>query len=86
MAGFPAELGRVDAGLNLELLQRVDRRQDGVSVEIHIGVVNSIQREIVEILPLAGNRYLLFTARAAHTPADRACVSEADVHIGAYRH
>ena len=54
-----AELGRIDAGLNLELLQRVDGRLDDVGVEVRVGVVDAVEREVVEVAALAGDRDVL---------------------------
>ena len=59
LARRPPELGREDAGLHLELLQRVDRRQDHVGVEVHIGVLDPVEREAVEHAPLPGDRDVL---------------------------
>ena len=38
LRGFMAELGRIDAGLHFELLQRVDGWQDDIGIEVRIGV------------------------------------------------
>ncbi len=50
-----AELGGIDAGLHLEFLQRVDGRQHDVGVEIGVGVVDAVEREVVEHDALAGD-------------------------------
>ena len=42
------ELGRVDAGLDLELLDRIDRRQGDVVVEVRVGVTDAVERVVVE--------------------------------------
>src|SRR5690606_9911440 len=44
LRGGLAVLGRVDAGLNLELLDRVDRRTNDEGVEVRIGVLHAVQR------------------------------------------
>ena len=38
----PPELRRVDAGLHLEFLERVDRGQEDVGVEVDVRVVDTI--------------------------------------------
>ena len=65
LARGPSELRRVDAGLHLEFFQRVDRRQEDVGVEVDVGVVDAIERVVVELAPLARNGNLLVGARAA---------------------
>ncbi len=42
------ELGRVDAGLDLELLNRIDRRQGDVVVEVRVRVTDAVERVVVE--------------------------------------
>ena len=42
------ELRRVDAGLDLELLDRVDRRQGDVVLEVRVGVIDAVERVVVE--------------------------------------
>jgi hypothetical protein len=51
-----AELGRVNAGLDLELLERVDRRLNDVRVEVRVGVLDAIERVAIELEALAGDR------------------------------
>ena len=65
LAGGAAELRRIDAGLHFEFFERVDRRQEDVGVEIDVGVVDAVERVVVELAPLAGDRDLLAGARAA---------------------
>ena len=65
LTGGTSELGRVDAGLDLEFLERIDRRQEDIGVEIDVGVVHAVQRVVVELAPLARDRELLVGARAA---------------------
>ena len=59
LAGGAAELGRVDAGLHFEFLERVDRRREDVGVEIDVGVVDAVERVVVEFPPLARDGDLL---------------------------
>jgi hypothetical protein len=47
-----SEFGRVNAGLDLELLQRIDRWQEDIGVEVDVGVVDAVQRVVVELAPL----------------------------------
>ena len=65
LGGLAAELGRIDAGLHLEFLQRVDRRHDHEGVEIRVGVLDAIERVVVEVGALAGHRNGLGRADAA---------------------
>ena len=44
------ELGRVVAGLNLELLNGVDRRQSHILVDVGIVVVHAVKQEVVRLL------------------------------------
>ena len=46
LPGGASELGRVDAGLHLELLERIHRRQHDVQIEIDIGVRDAVQRVV----------------------------------------
>ena len=65
LGGVAPELGRVNAGLHLELLQRVDRGQDHVGVEVGVGILDAVQREVVEHDALSGHRDRLVGAVAA---------------------
>src|SRR5262252_7006229 len=58
------ELGREDSRLHFELLQRIDRRQDHVCVEIDIRILDAIQGEVVERAPLAGDSDVLRCPRS----------------------
>src|SRR5207244_3083828 len=49
LGGGAPELGRKDSGLDLELLQSVDRGQEDVGVEVHVGVLHAVQREVIEL-------------------------------------
>src|SRR5690606_14208890 len=60
-----AVLSRVDAGLNLELLDRVDRGPNDEGVEVRIRVLHAVQRVAVELLALAGDRNRLISPLAA---------------------
>ena len=60
-----AELGGIDAGLHLEFLQGIDRGKDDIGVEIGIGVVDSVEREIVKHDPVPAGRDRLVGAIAA---------------------
>ena len=65
LARLAAEFRGVDAGLDLELLERVDRGEKDVGVEVDVGVVDAVERVEVELAALARNRQLLGGARAA---------------------
>ena len=60
-----AELGRIDAGLHLELLQRIDGGHHDERIEVRVGVLHAVERVVVEIGALAGNRNRLAGADAA---------------------
>ena len=60
-----AEFGGIHAGLHLEFLERVDRRQEDIGVEVDVGVVHAVERVEVELAALPRNRELLVGARAA---------------------
>src|SRR5262245_41263592 len=64
LAGGAAELRRIDAGLYFEFLERVDGRQEDVGVEIDVGVVDAVERVVIELAPLARDGDLLVGTRA----------------------
>ena len=51
----PAVLGVEQAGEDVELLQRVHRRQQHVGVEVQVGVLDPVERVVVEVDALAGD-------------------------------
>src|SRR3984893_12479657 len=55
---FVSKLGGVNARLHLEFLYRVDRRQEGVGVEVGIRVNESVKSKVIVNLPLPGDRNL----------------------------
>ena len=61
-----AELGAEDARLDFELLERVDRRQQHVAVEVEVGVLDAVERIVVEVDALAGDVQRKAVALAAH--------------------
>ena len=83
LAGGASELRGVDAGLHLELFQRVDRRQEDVGIEIDVGVVDAVERVVVELAALAGNGDLLVGARTALAVARLAGTGEAGADVRA---
>ncbi len=85
LAGGAAELGREDAGLNLELLNGVDRGQENIKVKADIGVVDSIQSEIIELAALAGDRDVLGAALAPLPSGGGTVRAEAEAHVGTER-
>ena len=85
LAGGAAELRRIDAGLHLEFLERVDRRQEDVGVEIDVGVVHAVERVVVELPPLARDRDLLVGTRAALAIAGLAGAREPGADVRAQR-
>ena len=63
------ELRRVDAGLDLELLDRVDRGQGDVVLEVRVGVIDAVERVVVEEDALATGGDGLLRALAAKSGA-----------------
>src|SRR3954454_16670377 len=61
------ELGRVDAGLDLELLDRIDRRQGDVVVEVRVRVTDTVERVVIEEDALPTGRDGLRGALAAQS-------------------
>ena len=85
LAGGASELGRVDAGLHLEFFERVNRRQEDVGVEVDVGVVDAVERVVVELAPLAGDGNLLVGARAALSIAGLPGAGEPGADVRAQR-
>src|SRR5882762_6670509 len=85
LAGGAAELGREDAGLHLELLNGVDGGQENIKVKADIGVVDSIQSEIIDLAALAGARNVLGAALAPLPSGGGTVGAEAEDHVGAER-
>ena len=67
LAQLAPKLGRVHPGLHFEFLQRIDRRQEDVRIEVHIRVINAVQREVIPLAPTAADRQLLRRPIAALT-------------------
>src|SRR5215813_8165539 len=57
-----AELGGVNTDLNFELLNRVNRRKDDIRIEIRVGVIDAVERVVVEHDALPARRYRLVGA------------------------
>src|ERR1700730_6490955 len=75
------EFGGVHAGLHLEFLQRVDGRQEGVSVKVDVRIGDAIQSVIVELTALAADRKVLGGAVASLAAAGRAAVRITRIHV-----
>ena len=74
-----AQFGGVHAGLDLELLQGINRRQENVRIEVDVGVVRAVEREVVPFTPTAADGNLLLRpiaalarARRTHRPGRKA--------------
>src|SRR5437660_12646499 len=65
LARLAPEFGGVDTRLHFEFLERVDRGQKDIGVEVDVRVVDAVQRVVVEFAALPRNRQLLIGARAA---------------------
>ena len=85
LAHLAAELGRVDAGLDLEFLQGVDGGQEQVAVEVGVGIIDTVQSEIVPLAAIAGDGDLLGAPVAALARGGLAAVAEARAHVRAER-
>jgi hypothetical protein len=48
-----AMLGRIGADLDLEFLQRVYRRLEKVGAIVRVGVLDAVDRVVIELEPLA---------------------------------
>src|SRR5262249_36009857 len=83
-SGAP-ELCRKDSGLYLELLQSVNRWQDHVRVEVDISILNTIQREVIELAPLARDRDILPCARPTLALVCDSGAAKAIAHVGTQR-
>src|SRR5712691_8399263 len=68
LARLAAELGWVDAALHLELLERVDRGELDVQVEIDVGVGNAVQSVVIPRTPHACDRDVLRSPCASLAP------------------
>ena len=66
---FPAELRRVNPGLDLEFLESVDRRLQDVGVEIDVGVGDAVQGVVLPRRAPARNGDGERAARAAQAAA-----------------
>ena len=78
-------LRRVNADLNLELLDRVDGRKGDVGVEVHVHVVDAVERVVIEedALPAGGDCLLGAFAALAGTRLPRG--RREYVHVGRKR-
>src|SRR5436309_12046910 len=85
LRGGAPELGRKDSGLDLELLQRVDRWQENIGVEVDVRILHAIQGEVVELASLARDRNILLSARPALTLIGDGGIRESIAHIGTQR-
>src|SRR5437763_1297388 len=77
------ELGGIDAGLHLELLQRVDGGEKRISVEVDVGIGDAIQSVIVELAALAADREILAGAVASLAAGGCAAIRKTRIHVGA---
>ena len=81
LRGLAAELRRIDAGLHLEFLQRVDRRHHHEGIEIRVGVLHAVERVVIEIGALPGDRNGLRRADAALPRAGLSLAGEARRYV-----
>src|SRR5579884_3849839 len=79
LSSFVSVLCGIDTGLNFELLDRVNRWERNVGVEVRVGVVDAVERVVIEhnALPARGDRLrgaIATLARARLPSARRKCV------------
>ena len=67
-----SEFRRVHAGLHLEFLDTVDRGQEGIRIEVHILIDDTVERVLVVFATLPGDREILGRAIAALSAAGSA--------------
>src|SRR3989449_8327718 len=79
------ELGRKDSGLNLELLQRIDRWQEDIGVEVHVGILHAVEGEVVELAPLARDRNVLLSALSPLASSGFCGIRESQTHVRTQR-
>src|SRR5438093_1089989 len=79
------ELGRKDSGLNLELLQRIDRWQEDIGVEVHVGILHAVQGEVVELAALARDRNVLLSALSPLASNGLSGIRESIAHVRTQR-
>src|SRR3981081_19193 len=77
------EFGGVDTGLHFEFLQGVDRRQEGVGVEVDVGVCDTVERIVVELAALATDREVLSRPASSLAAGCGAAVRIAGIYVGA---
>ncbi len=78
----PAELSRINPGLDLELLEGVHRRLEDVRVEVDVGVGDSVQREVLPRRAPTGNSDGHIAARATQPATRLSGGNEPSGHIG----
>src|SRR5690606_10455846 len=71
LAGVAAELGGVNAALDLELLQCIDRRPEDEQVPVRIRIFDAVQRVVNEGVSLACDGESLLGPLSALTPGSR---------------
>ncbi len=83
---FAAEFRRIYARLHLELLQRVNRGQNHERIEIRVGVLDAVQRVVIEIRALPRHRDGLAGTNAALPCACLSLACESGGHVRRQRH
>src|SRR5690242_17305592 len=81
-----SKLRRVDANLDLELLNGVDRGKDDIGIEVRIGIVHAVQRVVVEHDALATCRDRLRGAIATLARTGLARALRERIHVGSQRY
>src|SRR5262245_48368268 len=79
------ELGGINTDLNFELLNRVNRRKYDVGVEIRVGVIDAVERVVVEHDALPARGYGLVGAVAPLPGTSLARRGRERVHVGRER-
>src|SRR5262249_61392584 len=57
LSALMSELSGVNTNLNFELLNRINRRKNDIGIEIRVGVIDAVERVVVEhdALPARGD-------------------------------
>ena len=85
LARFAPELRRIDATLNLELLERIHRRHHDVEVEVDISVRHAVERVIIHGASHPRDRDVLIDAIPALASAGNGRRGESIGYIGTQR-
>ena len=72
--------------MNFEFLQGVDRRKDHVTVEVDVGVLHAVQREVIVLAAQTNHGKALLDSRATLTAIAGNDVAKVGDHVGTQRY